>query len=234
MKEFLKKFKEIYNDPKGKAFLFFGFYFFFFLGLGIFFRSGMTSKTSSDILKEQTVSKRYKNELIMKDNYSYIYKITVDDVDYVYRGKRNNNSESFSYLNRNYYKSGNYCFCQNSTWEECENPYLYPEYLDTALLFSLIDSSYFESITSYESGKNSIHYNISGSLIDKVVYHENKDYADDGNSIVVNTLEDDEVNQIFLNLDSYGIINGICKKNFRLSFEYDEFGQIPKIVNPMD
>ena len=51
--------------------------------------------------------------------------------------------------------------------------------------------------------------------------------------MVIGVNENKEVNQITFNLDSYGKWNHISDQSFRILLQYDLFGEIKEIENPV-
>ena len=186
MKEIIK---EIQENPKGKAILFFLFYIIFFLIVICILFFGKRDYTKpSDY--EKGNSNIYSVENLLEGNYSFIYTITLDDKVYEYHGKKKDDFESFQYLNKNYYRNGNEFYIEDGAWVKCENPYLYSEFLDTKNINKLVGLASFLSETNYESGKITYNYLLSTNTINKEIHNIESDFLEEPNQVIVSKDED--------------------------------------------
>ncbi len=224
--------KEIQNNPKGKAILFFIFYAFFFLIIVCVLLFGKRDYTrASDY--ERGNATIYSSKTLLENNYSFTYSITLDDKVYYYEGMKRDNYESFQYLGKNYYRDGNDFYVEDGTWFKCENPYLYSEFLDTKNIDKLINLASYLSKTSYESGKMTYNYLLSTNTINKEFYNMVSDFLEEPNQIVVSTDEEKHINQVLFLLDSYCSLNKTCIKNLKIDIQFDQIGKIEKIDKPI-
>ena len=225
MKELLK---EIQNNPKGKAILFFIFYAFFFLIIVcVLFFEKRDYAIASDY--ERGNATIYSSKSLLEDNYSFTYSITLDDKVYYYEGIKKDNYESFQYLGKNYYRVGNDFYVEDGTWFKCENPYLYSEFLDIKNIDKLINVASYLSKTSYESGKMTYNYLLSTNTINKELYNIESDFLEEP----ISTDEEKHINQVLFLLDSYCFLNKSCVKNLKIDIQFDQIGKIEKIDNPI-
>ena len=74
---------------------------------------------------------------------------------------------------------------------------------------------------------------LSSNTINSLIYKIDSDYDEEPNSLVVGVNQDREVNYILLHLDSYGTLKNISKNSFKLLLEYDLFGEVKEIENPL-
>ena len=158
MKKIMEDYQKIKSNPRGRAFLFFGFYFVFFAVLLLCLKYPRNNNTISNSIEEELDNTPYSVESLMEDNYHYRYSITIDNVKYVFDGKKDGKIERFSYSNKNYYYNGENCYVYDNTWLRSENPLLYKEFLDKSHIIDLIHNAYLESDTTYQSGKHTYHY----------------------------------------------------------------------------
>ena len=103
--------KEKLQDPKIKAYIFFGFYFLFFLFLIILIRSNNASRkqndvpnSSPDVTENETPSSTEDSTgsdtpISSKEkNYQYIYTVETENGTVTYMGKTYQNKEMFTYV----------------------------------------------------------------------------------------------------------------------------------------
>lgn len=231
-KNYLKILKEIYHNPRGKAILFFAFYFFFFLILIIALRVGNKTINNNDSDTKQN----YSFSSIVNSNYHFTYHILLNNNEYIYDGDKIDSKENFTYtlneISKNYYRN-NDLFLENTngTWINTENPYILKEYLQIDMIKTILASATYTSKTEYESGKTTYHYEISTSTLIKLLTNENIDISDTPNKIDI-SVDDNEVNEINYNLDSY--INYIDEnsKSCTIKIKYKGFNKVENIELP--
>ncbi len=224
--------KEIQENPKGKAIWFFIFYAFFFLIIVCILFFGKKDYTTAEDY-ERGIATDYSSKLLLGDNYSFTYTITLDDKIYQYQGKKMKNVESFQYMNKNYYRVGDDFYVENEIWSKCESPYLYSEFLNSNNIELLIHLASYLSKTSYESGKMTFNYLLSTNTINKEIYNIESDFLEEPNQVIVSTDENQNVNQVLFLLDSYCSLNQNCMKSLKIDIQFDEVGKIEKIDNPI-
>ncbi len=232
MKQFLKTIKEVWNDSRGRAFLFFGFYFFFFFILILMIRGGHHQSTDN---QNYETGKKYSisfQELLDK-NYSYSYSEVLDGNTFTYDGKKNGEEELFQLLDSRYYFDGKDYYIKEEQWKKSENPFLLSDLFDVEKIVSLIESSTYESVTNYESGREVYHFLISSNTINQVIYGINSDYMEEPNKIVVSVNEKKQVDGISFYLNSYCTLHQLCSKSFDIKISYSDYGKIEKIESPI-
>ena len=232
MKKKIKTISELYKSPQGKALLFFGGYFILFCIL--FILMGVSSKHERSFDYESGNPYSFNTVQINNDNYKYKYIMTIDGKQEVIEGKKNNEKELFTYNNKEYFILNNNYFVKESTWIKSEVPYKNGDFLNPKKVISLISKATYESKTNYESGKNIYNFLISTNTINKEWYNIDTDYDEVPNRIVVSSDTDNSVNNIILYLDSYGILNKICKNEMKIEMSFEDFGNIKEIVNPLE
>ena len=168
----------------------------------------------------------------MSTNYSYIYKITLDEIECIITGKRYNDTELFKLNNLEYYKNEDNYFINNTIWVKTDNPNKYSGFFKDKNIVDLINSSTYENKTEYESGKIVYSFLVSTDTINKIVNEINTDYDDLPNRIEV-SIEEDEITKIVYNLNSYCLSTGICDKKLKIEILYDDINDIEKINNPI-
>ena len=233
MSDWLEKIKELLHSPKGKPILFFGFYLIFFFFLMIISRVGNSYVTQpSDYERGNAYS--FKAENLAANNYYFDYTISIDDSVYEYQGRENGDLELFEFQNNQYFYDGKKYYQKNTDWVEVENPYINYLFLDINSLFNLVDLAYYESRTTYESGKSNYNFLLSTNSILKELKNVDSDIDDEANRLILSTDEDDEVNQFVLQLDSYCSYEKLCQKTMKINLQYDQFGEVKSIDNPLD
>lgn len=234
MKEKIKKLKEFAQDSKGKAILFFGFYFFFFIILIVITRFANTFHRTNPTDYEKGRSYSIEVDALLQNNYHFSYTISQDDVKYEYVGdKCSSDQEMFSFLEDSYYHKGDAFYQESRSWSECDNPYLYSEFLDISNVLSLFDLATYESKTNYESGKVNYNFLISSNTINQQLYQIDSDFFEEPNVMVISLGEDQMIQQIYLQLDSFCTMNQLCQRSLRITLQFDHFGDISKIDSPL-
>ena len=233
---YLNKLKEMAKDPKGKAILFFVFYFFFFLILIISIR--VKSEFSRVDKESPTEEEKYSFTSIVNGNYHYNYNILLNNDIYTYDVDKINSKEKFSYtLNnenmKNYYRNNDLFLTQlNNEWQKTENPYILKEFLNIDMIKTILDSSTYSSKTEYESGNIIYHYEISTSTLLKLLENVNIDLSDETNKVDIVSNEDNIVDEIDYNIDSYIKYKNINNSKCSIKIKYSKFGEISKIEEP--
>ena len=233
VKEFIDKLKA---TDRGRSLLFFGGYLIFFIILFIIIgTASRSSVTSEDYEKSDSI--KYNISSIEDNNYSYKYTITVDVNDFIFEGKRYNDKELFKYNNINYYKdnSNNNIFKkEDNIWIKAEDPNDFSFFTDIDNLKKIEEKATYISKTDYESGKRVYNYEISTTTLEKIISDVDIDLDDKPNELIVSTDEDEVVYSMKLKLDSYGKYKQLCNKYLTIELEYDEFGEIKDIKNPIN
>ena len=231
MKDFFHTIKELRKDPKGRAILFFGFYFLFFFFLFVIAHVG--ERRPIAITDYEIKPYSFITAHLSSNNYSYEYQMEVDSIVSTCSGQKNGDRELFSFQDKEYFKNGNSFFVKDGLWIKSENPLPFSSFLDLSKVFDLIDSSYYESTVSYESGKKVYNFLVSTNTINEKFHETETDYMEEANRIVVSTDSENRVNQIVFLLDSYGVLDGLCQSNLKIELQFDQFGEILEIESPI-
>lgn len=232
MREFFEKFNELRESPNGKPILFFGFYFIFFaiifLIIGIFGDKNALIK-EYERGNQSTLS----NNQILKNNFYYDYKVTLDGILYDYYGKALGNVESFKYNNSDYYKSDDNYFVNNGTWVKTENPIIFRDFIDVLNIDKLMNNAYYVSKTEFENGVVDYNFIISVNSINKVLYNLDTDYDDIPSSVVIRLDDKGAITTISFNLDNYCNYSDSCN-SLKLELNYSMYGEVEQIQNPIE
>lgn len=232
MKKIIEVFKELYKTPRGKGILFFLFYFFVFLILilSLRFDNSKGNNRSSEYEKGSTSSFDFAS--LLNDNYHFKYIVKVDKEEKIYEGDRFEDEEKFKYNELEYYRNKDKYYVKGTEWKKTDNPYLYPEFKDIERISKVIDNSYLEYKTEYNSGQAKTGFLVSTNTLNKVINNKDTDIEEVPNSIIITTIDGD-IYSINYNLDSYCINNKICKNNLKIEILYDEIDNISKIKSPI-
>lgn len=234
MKKWIEQFQKMRKDPKGKAILFFGFYFVFFVVIIALLRSSNGRRPIYDDTDLEEEKFSFEVSSLVNQNYHFRYSILLDDMQYVYDGEKNGSVERFTFKNQDYYSNGENYFIQNTIWMKSENPYIYPEFFNTDKVLSLLKKAYLESETTYKSGKITYHFLLDTNLIYQVLFQRETDYDGKENTIVVNLNEEQNIESIIFDLNDYCKSLNTCQNTFKISFEYDEIGEVGEIKSPIE
>ena len=232
MKDKKELLKEAMEDPKKKSFLFFGGYLIFFI-LVIFFLKSVHNPIDPNGY-EMGSSITYNEQSFLEDNYSYTYDIVLDDKEYKYVGKRNNNDELFTYNDKEYYKNFDNYFVNNGVWVKSENPFIFSDFFYSDSMVELIKSSFYESKTVYEDGKTIYNLLISTNTINKILINEDSDFDEVPNKLLVTVDEKGNIKEISMELNSYCTLNKKCQKSLKMTLKYDNYSEIEKIDSPIN
>lgn len=234
MKGFVEKLKELNKTGKGKAILFFAFYAVFFLIVIFLFRfSSKTPLARSEDYELGTERITFNVYNILKNNYIYGYTVTLDGVKYEYYGQKYDNTEMFETNGKQYYRDGNDFYVKNTLWIKDMNPYLFPDFFEINKISKLMEVATYQSKTSYEDGKIAYNFLISSNSINQILRNIDSDFFEEPNTVTIGVDKEKNVNKIEFSLDSYCSLNKLCKNTLKIEIEYDMFGEVTKIENPI-
>lgn len=233
LNEIISFIKELYKSPKGKAVLFFGFYFVFFAVLLIFLRLA-PKKRIDHIDYQKGTPYNYSLDYFDLDNFTFTYNINLDDTTYSYVGKHKDDVDLFQFNNMSYYRNQDNFFVKNDLWIKSENPFKFYDFIDLKKVDLLLSSSAYDSKTTYSSGKTNYVFLISTNTINKLIHNVDTDFFEEPNRLILITDENNNVKEIKFELDSYCTLNKICTKNLVIDLEFDMFGKVDKIDNPIN
>lgn len=232
IKEIFKKYKEIRKDPQKRAWVVLGFYFIFFLILIISIRVGNSSNRKYNNYQNGK-STKYDLSKIINGNYQFNYNINLDSNIYSYTGNCNNYNCLFNSNNIDYYKSHDLYFVHDTIWSKCDNPIKFYQFMNIDNISQILNNSYLDSTTNYESGDYEYKLLISTNSLDKIIFNNVTDYDEIPNNITLRTNNENSVYKINYNLDSYCKLNNLCNNNLSIEISYDKFGEIEEIKNPV-
>ena len=233
MKKIITFIQDMKKTAKGKALLFFLFYILFFLGLVLIARVGHRDTTqSSDYEKGNPTT--FHVDSLLKNNYWFAYTVLLDDTKYEYVGERYNDMDLFLNQEKKYFRKENQYYLEEDSWKKVENPYVYPDFFNIEKVFQLLEKATYDSKTSYESGKVNYNYLLSTNTINQEFYQVNSDFMEEPNVVIISTDENREVNHIIFQLDSFCQLNSACEKSLKIELQYDKFGEVEKIDNPIE
>ena len=228
-------FKNLKKTDRGRALLFFLGYLIFFIIVFIFIHtSDRTFIDSSDYENGTTVN--FNVDKIKNNNYSYKYTVTIDVNDFEFIGKRNGDLEEFSTNEIDFfrdYKNNKIYKLEKDKWIDSINPNDLSYFTDIENIMELANKATYISKTDYESGKMTYTYEISTTTIEKIMNNVDIDLDDKPNELIFSTDEEENVVNIKMKLDSFGKYKNYSKKYLSIDLEYDEFGEIDKIKNPI-
>ena len=225
MKKFIELIKELRKTPRGRGLLFFAFYFVVFAVLIIIIKlNDGNVYTEKDY--EPGVAYSFNTSYIEKNNYHFEYIITKDNTKHLYVGDKYNDTELFTYNNKEYYYDGTKYYIDD---KEVSNPYLYPEFVDFTNIKSLLKVAKYDSKTSYESGTTKYNFLLSSNTINSLINKKETDIDEEPNSISVSTNTNNIANEISYHLDSYCDYDKSCKNKLEINLTYSKFGEIEEI-----
>ena len=220
------------DNAKIKAYIFFGFYLIFFIVLILFIRINNSKRIKK--VESADDSLMFKVEKVLDDNYSYSYKVILDNIVHEYVGIKNGKYESFEYDEKKYYKNKDNYFVNDGLWIKSDNPYLYSEFFDSNNIVDLIENAFYESKTEYEGGRIVYNFLISTNTINKNLKDIDSDFEEIPNRLVVSTNNKNELNEVQLYLDSYCKLNNLCNESLKIDISYSNFSKVDSIDNPVE
>ena len=236
MKKGIELIKELRKTSKGKAILFFGGYLIFFIIVILFVKFSTRSTTlPSDYEKGKSGSKELSIDKLVANNYLFTYKIVLDGKEYVYNGKRNKFTELFQFNDKTYYKNDETYFGKNNEiWVKVDNPYIFNDFIDSSKIVSIIEMSSLESKTTYEDGRSSINMLVSTNTLNQKLNNIDSDFFEEPNKITLIANKDNEIDEIDYDLSSYCTLNKLCQNSLKITLNYEMYGEIKNIENPVN
>lgn len=217
-KSLLEIIKELRKKPYGKAVFFFGFYIIFFIIIFIL----INTSSKSDI--NTSTSSVVNLNSILNKNYSFTYKVVLDDTTYLYEGDKLNDEILYKYNDNEYYV--------NKDNVDVENPIKFKSFLDEDIIKKIVDEGYLESKTTYESGKIIYNFLISSNNINKIIENKDTDYEEIPNKISI--IKENNIEEITFSLNSYCLNNKLCDKSLKIIVNYDNHNNIKDIEKPIE
>lgn len=226
---FIALIKSLSKTPRGKGILFFGFYFVFFIVIAIAARIGGNSNFKD-------VNNRNTSDFTVSgyngDNYAFKYTIYLDDNTYEVKGSKIGLQSKFTIDDKEYYKNGlNYYVNNNSEWKYLENINNYLTIIDN--IDDIISNASYLAKTEYQSGQEVYIYQIDSNSISNIINNTNYNAEEDSNEITI-TINDDRINSVLLDLNSYCTTTNSCDDNMKIVLEYSGFELQEEIINPLN
>ena len=149
IKKHIHQFKELWKNRQIRSIIVLGLYFLFILVNIISLRTN--HKVSSQV-QTKTSGFEFNTEKIKRNNYHYLYEVTLNDITTTYEGdrylekevftkKNHTNIESFYNYREKYFKN------VNQVWSKIENPYLFPRFREITIIEELLKEASLESKT---------------------------------------------------------------------------------------
>ncbi|MBE6157900.1 MAG: hypothetical protein E7160_03810 [Firmicutes bacterium] len=220
------------KTPRGKAFLFFGFYLVFFFVLGVMFR---TSAVNDSYDNEEIKKSNFPFLLgqIENNNYHFKYSYDFDGKVNAYEGDKFSKKELFSFKGLNYYRNDDIFLINNSNvWVKCDNPYYAYQFIDISSIKKMIKKATYISKTDYESGMKVYSYQVSTATLVKLVDNIDIDLDDKPNEIILKTDKDNNVNDIKFDLTSYFKYKKVSNIKAEIELLYTNFGEVKELNDP--
>lgn len=228
--------KKILKNPQYRGIIVLALYFVFFLIIIIGLRT--TNSNSSSNMQQKTDNNfEYDLTIINSNNYYFSYEVDLNNNKIVYDGKKyadkemftktsDSGVESFYNYNDNYFKN------INNVWSKTENPYLFPDFRTYTVIEKLLTTATYESKTEFNNKSKIYNYQISTTSINKIVDKINIDIADNPNTILITTNEQNQVIRIEMNLNSYISYKNQSNNQLKLILNYSKFGEVEEIEDP--
>lgn len=216
---------DLVTNKQYRAIIILIFYFFVFLALIISVRkldSKEKSNPEENKTQTNTTSSKIKGfSLIKQSNFNYKYTLNIDDVIYIYEGKKYNKNDSYTLTigstKKIYTTIDNFTFeRQNNSNVLVDKPYYHIDFFDTNIL---------ETILVKAIQKENNIYTITNSNLDKLL----------GNRIGIDDIEennillqykDETITRIDVDYTNYAKYMGSKVNRVYLTLEYSDFGVV--------
>ncbi len=219
MKKLIEYIKELRKKPYGNAVLFFGFYIIFFTIISIMARTGSVGNVGQDNESTGVVVNN-----LEKYNYSFEYKVVLDNDTYSYTGNKEYNTIYYKYNGKEYYNRDDKSYIKEDNWKEVDNPIKFYSFLKETNMNNIINSSYIDSKNNYDNGEVAYNLLVSSNTLNKMINGVETDYDEIPNKIKV-SVNNGYISEINYNLDNYCKEKDSCK-SLNIIVNYKEFNKI--------
>ena len=219
MKKLIEYIKELRKKPYGNAVLFFGFYIIFFTIISIMARTGSVGNVKQDNEPTGVVVNN-----LEKYNYSFEYKVVLDNDTYSYTGNKEYNTIYYKYNGKDYYNRDDKSYIKEDNWKEVDNPIKFYSFLKETNMNNIINSSYIDSKNNYDNGEVAYNLLVSSNTLNKMINGVETDYDEIPNKIKV-SVNNGYISEINYNLDNYCKEKDSCK-SLNIIVNYKEFNKI--------
>ena len=235
-------FNEVNQDPNLKRTVFFGFYTVFFLVLVILLRTGYKNNNLEKKDNKKTgYNYDYKLDLILNQNYHFVYKENSNGVETIYEGDLLDNVSSFvksGTVSLQYYQQNDDVYVKDNnllTWAKVENPIIFNKFTNAEKLNTIIRKSKYISMTDYiDSEMKEFNYEISNNSLRNIFDIEEIEEDKLINKITVTIMENGKIKSIMLDLSNYYGYNNTNISNYVITLSYSKFDKIEEITNPLN
>ena len=234
--KYIKFFKELSKNKRGRALLFFLFYIIFFVILISMIR-GSYNETPNFDNNNSNINAIYKLDGIENGNYHFTREENINGEITNFTGdKADNRIEGVMTTNNLFY---NYFIYDNinlikltDKYEVTTDLYHFNNITDDNMIENVIKKSTLISKTEYETGNTSYNYEITTNTLDNIINNTNIDLDMPVNSISLETNEDDEVIKITYDLSSYVTYINNIPTTTTITINYSNFDRIENIEIP--
>jgi len=235
--------KDLWKTPRGRAIVFFVFYFIFFLVLILFMRTNHNSQRTNNFNEIQTgvnqnLQANFKLDKLEEGNYHFVREENRNGVITTFVGDTANNRSEVMMTQGQTYKhyflySDIVLEQENGVYKVGVNPYLYPNITASSSIRSILSQATLKSKTEYEAANTIYQYEISTSILVKILDQQDIDLDDPVNTIQVEVDGENELVGITYDLNSYQVYktNG-SENNLTIAMHYSDFGKIEEMEIP--
>ncbi len=225
---FFQFLKQLWENPKGKALLFFGFYLFFFIFIGVLYRTAPKMDNASFLIPEsvgEKVTLSFKE--IKEGNYTFTYQEDIDGVIRNLEGKTYNQMKEVKEDTRLYFLySGISLERMDNVWQVAPKPFYIPQVLEEGMIEETLEQATFLSKTVYPNGESLYRFEISTTTLMELYQNEEVDLADVPNTIEVLESKEKEIQKITYDYSSYDSYLKNTPKKAKIEVSYHEYGKV--------
>lgn len=218
------KASDLVSNKQYRAIIILIFYFFLFLVLIMSVRNSTPKENSAtkENVEQTVASSKIKGFSPIKDsNFNYKYTLNIDDVYYIYEGKKYKKNDNYTLAsgttNQTYTTIDEFTFeSRNNENVLVDKPYYYIDFFDPTIL---------EKVLIKAIGKDNNIYTITNIDLDHIL--GNKVGIDDrGENNILLQYTNDIVTRIDIDYTNYAKYNGAKVSKVFLTLEYSDFGII--------
>ena len=228
--------QKVWQEPKGKALVFFAFYFFFFLFIAISYRSAAEHPKQSFTFPTTNFEskKNYTIDSLVNGNYQFTYQEFVNDVSKEFTGKCYQKMKQLTSSTQEEYflYSGISLVHQNDVWQVSANPFHLRELMEEEKIEELLSKATFISKTVYSDDSSLYRYEVSTSTLSTLYQKESIDIADAPNTIELLVGKDKNIQSIHYDFSSYESYLKGSPQSFTATVLYANYGEVEAFEIP--
>jgi hypothetical protein len=232
-----------YTDSS-RQLAFFGFYLVFFVVIIILLRTGLNGTNNNNKNNKNSLTGYgydYKLNDIVRNNYHFVYKENVNDIQTIYEGDILNSNMSFTKSgipSSEYYETSNKIYVKDNnllTWSETTEPMRFKNFVSGVNIQSIISTAKYVYRTEYNK-EDTLYfgYTISNNELRKIFQTAEVEGDQEKNAIIVITDKSGNVKSINFDLTNYYKTIDQNINKYTIMLNYSKYNEIKEITNPLN